>query len=87
MPTEAYFPTRGEKVPDWAQGLCRRCPVRAECLAAGMSEHCGVWGGFSERARRALRTRGRVATKAGTAWYDRSSRIVVVLGVGWEAVA
>ncbi|MER5737299.1 WhiB family transcriptional regulator [Streptomyces sp. NPDC002262] len=39
-----------------AKALCGGCPVRAECLAYaldGRIEH-GVWGGMTERERRAL---------------------------------
>ncbi|KOG13812.1 MULTISPECIES: WhiB family transcriptional regulator [Streptomyces] len=39
-----------------AKALCTGCPVKAECLAHaldGRIEH-GVWGGMTERERRAL---------------------------------
>ncbi|MFE3072426.1 WhiB family transcriptional regulator [Streptomyces sp. NPDC059247] len=39
-----------------AKAVCTGCPVRAECLAYaldGRIEH-GVWGGMTERERRAL---------------------------------
>ncbi|MFB6524873.1 WhiB family transcriptional regulator [Streptomyces sp. NPDC056399] len=39
-----------------AKALCTGCPVKAECLAYaldGRIEH-GVWGGMTERERRAL---------------------------------
>lgn len=38
-----------------AKKLCRSCPVRAECLEAGMDEVYGVWGGLSPRERSRLR--------------------------------
>lgn len=38
-----------------AKGICRGCPVRLDCLAAGLHEQHGVWGGLSERQRRRLR--------------------------------
>ncbi|BBZ52098.1 WhiB family transcriptional regulator [Mycobacterium heidelbergense] len=36
--------------------ICRRCPVVAECLADALDNHMefGVWGGMTERQRRAL---------------------------------
>lgn len=40
-----------------AKSLCAGCPVREECLAAGMSERYGVWGGTTPEERRALRRR------------------------------
>ncbi|MET7758667.1 WhiB family transcriptional regulator [Streptomyces sp. NPDC005389] len=39
-----------------AKTLCTGCPVRAECLAHALDsriEH-GIWGGMTERERRAL---------------------------------
>lgn len=39
-----------------AKRVCRRCPVRYECLAYALDrrvEH-GVWGGMTERERRSL---------------------------------
>ncbi|RJQ74146.1 WhiB family transcriptional regulator [Pseudonocardiaceae bacterium YIM PH 21723] len=39
-----------------ARGICRGCPVRAECLAEALDNRIefGVWGGMTERERRAL---------------------------------
>lgn len=39
-----------------AKTVCRSCPVRAECLADALDNHVeyGVWGGMTERERRAL---------------------------------
>ena len=39
-----------------ARGFCRTCPVRTECLAHALDERIefGVWGGTTERERRAL---------------------------------
>jgi WhiB family redox-sensing transcriptional regulator len=36
--------------------LCDDCPVRRECLAEALDNHMewGVWGGMTERERRAL---------------------------------
>ena len=36
--------------------ICRHCPVAAECLAEALDNHVefGVWGGMTERQRRAL---------------------------------
>ena len=35
-----------------AKQVCARCPVRAECLAAGQREAHGVWGGMTPKERR-----------------------------------
>lgn len=39
-----------------AKAICYRCPVRAECLADALDNRVefGVWGGLTERERRAL---------------------------------
>ncbi|MFJ4467118.1 WhiB family transcriptional regulator [Streptomyces sp. NPDC089424] len=39
-----------------AKTLCSGCPVRTECLAYALDERIGhgVWGGMTERERRAL---------------------------------
>lgn len=58
-----FFPEMGGSART-ARSVCRRCPVQAECLEAGMSEKYGVWGGLSELERKTLRAernRGEVA--------------------------
>ena len=50
---ETFFPKRmegGQCAP--AKSLCQQCPVRTQCLTAGMRESTGVWGGLSEKERR-----------------------------------
>ena len=39
-----------------ATAICRQCPVLTECLADALDNHekFGVWGGMTERQRRAL---------------------------------
>lgn len=39
-----------------AKSVCKRCPVLAECLAEALDNRTefGVWGGMTERERRAL---------------------------------
>jgi WhiB family redox-sensing transcriptional regulator len=51
-----------------AKLICRRCPIRTECLAEALDggHEFGVWGGMTERERRALlRHRPDVAN-----WHD-----------------
>lgn len=38
-----------------AKAVCAGCPVRAECLAYGLHEPYGVWGGRTTRERRLIR--------------------------------
>lgn len=58
MDVSLFFPDRGERL-DAVRDVCRRCEVQAECLAYAINnnEKTGVWGGRSERARRAIRRR------------------------------
>lgn len=51
-----------------AKLICRPCPVRTECLAEALDSRIqfGIWGGMTERERRALlRRRPEV-----TSWPD-----------------
>lgn len=49
-----WFPTRGGPTQGVKQ-VCEVCPVRDDCLDAGLSEAFGVWGGLAERSRRSVR--------------------------------
>jgi hypothetical protein len=49
---DAFFPEDGEdwrhakpRLFDAAQRFCARCPIRAECDAAGAEAKFGLWGG------------------------------------------
>jgi WhiB family redox-sensing transcriptional regulator len=55
---ELWFPDKGDsKSSATAKHLCQLCPVKAECLEEALTEgrDFGVWGGTTERERRALR--------------------------------
>ncbi|WP_314220529.1 WhiB family transcriptional regulator [Streptomyces zaehneri] len=49
-----------------AKTVCRRCPVREQCLEWAMEteQTLGVWGGTSEDERRALKRRIRAARRS-----------------------
>jgi WhiB family redox-sensing transcriptional regulator len=58
MDPELFHPSRGETADVRnAKTVCARCTVRADCLDYALTEeiHFGVWGGTSEKERRALR--------------------------------
>ncbi|MHB1762639.1 MAG: WhiB family transcriptional regulator [Acidimicrobiales bacterium] len=55
---DMFFPTRGADGATIAaaKAVCAECPVRSECLAWALRhEKFGIWGGTSEKERRALR--------------------------------
>lgn len=51
-----------------ARAVCAACPVRAACLAQALidREELGVWGGLTERQRRAFLRRQRAQRRAAT---------------------
>lgn len=57
-PPEWWWPEANEDVnKKRALEICRRCPVRSECLEHGLDnrDEVGIWGGLTERQRKALR--------------------------------
>lgn len=65
-----------------ARAICFGCPVRRECLADALDSHTefGVWGGMTERERRALLRRHPSVTDWG-AWLEaRDEEIVTTFG-------
>lgn len=63
-----FFPEPGKGVPiklavAQAKSICRDCPVRRVCLEYALANHIdhGVWGGMSERGRKALRAGRRLS--------------------------
>ena len=50
-----------------AKAVCSGCPVRTECLAEALDNQIewGVWGGMTERERRALLRR-----RPGSSWRN-----------------
>lgn len=55
MDPELFFPGQGESTKE-AKAVCRACDVQVECLLAALNntEKHGIWGGKSERERRAI---------------------------------
>lgn len=56
LDADLFFPDRGASTR-LAKSVCRKCPVQEECLeyAVNNREKFGIWGGLSERERRAIR--------------------------------
>ncbi|MFG3702412.1 WhiB family transcriptional regulator [Bacillus mobilis] len=55
---ELFYVDKGG-TPEPAKAVCRNCEVRIDCLeyALANNEAYGVWGGTTERERRALKRR------------------------------
>ena len=53
---EAFFP-EVRKSAERAKAICRRCPVREQCLQWALETHerYGVWGGYSPKERARIR--------------------------------
>jgi WhiB family redox-sensing transcriptional regulator len=72
-PPDLWYPKRGE----WSEvavAVCRRCPVRVECLDAGIGERWGIWGGVPERMRRRIRRAWRQAA-------DREAKVALLVAI------
>lgn len=61
-----------------AKAVCMSCPVRTQCLADALDNHVefGVWGGMTERERRALLRRRPDVTSWRQLFADARSGIV-----------
>jgi WhiB family redox-sensing transcriptional regulator len=78
---DLFFPVRFEASVDvQAKAVCAGCPVQAECLDYALDHGIkhGIWGGKSERQRRALRgSRGRrVRCRRCGGWFEARSTAV-----------
>lgn len=64
--TNLFFPGWGQAdsaATRLALAYCEVCPVREECLEAGLRERYGIWGGLTVRQR--VRRRRRTGAKGG----------------------
>jgi WhiB family redox-sensing transcriptional regulator len=80
---DLFFPGRGESAEP-ARRICALCPVRQACLDYALSHGIvhGIWGGLSERNRRALRTR-----HVGAARRERDEAIAAASAAGSTTAA
>ena len=62
---DLFHPGRGESTAE-AKAVCAACSVRDACLdyALAAGEKFGIWGGKSERERRAIRRQRNAARRA-----------------------
>lgn len=66
-----------------AQEICVLCPVRWQCLDAGMEEEFGVWGGATEKARRKMRRLPDAPQKMAPA-IGSARRLQALAHLGWN---
>ena len=80
---EVFFPERGESAEP-ARRVCAACPVRQPCLDYAITNRItdGIWGGLTERERRALRSRWVRASRR-----DRDGAILAAEAAGYTAAA
>jgi WhiB family redox-sensing transcriptional regulator len=78
-----FFPERGESAGP-ARQVCAACPVRQPCLDYAISNRIthGVWGGLTERERRALQSRWVRASRR-----DRDRAVLAAVAAGFTAAA
>lgn len=74
---ELWFPEKGGSTRE-AKKTCAQCFVQAECLSYALStdERFGIWGGLSERERRAI-TNGTTTTcpDCGDIFYNQNAHL------------
>jgi WhiB family transcriptional regulator, redox-sensing transcriptional regulator len=80
---DLLFPERGESAEP-ARQVCAACPVRQPCLDYAISNRItyGIWGGLTERERRALRSGWVRAARR-----DRDRAILAAEAAGYTAAA
>ena len=79
---EVFFPERGESAEP-ARQVCAACPVRRPCLDYAIINRIthGIWGGLTERERRALRSGWVRASRR-----ERDRAILAAEAAGYMAV-
>ena len=79
-----FFPSRGEPAGP-ARQVCAACPVRQQCLDYAITNRIvhGIWGGLSERERRALRS---LWVRASRRERDRAIRGAEAAGYTMAAI-
>ena len=80
---EVFFPERGESAEP-ARQVCAACPVRQPCLDYAISNRIayGIWGGLTERERRALRSGWVRASRR-----ERDRAVLAAEAAGYTAAA
>jgi WhiB family redox-sensing transcriptional regulator len=80
---KVFFPGRGESAGP-ARRVCAACPVRQQCLDYAITNRIshGIWGGLTERERRALQSRWVRASRR-----ERDRAILTAEAAGYAVAA
>src|SRR5206468_2765208 len=80
---EVFFPGRGESAEP-ARQVCAGCPVRQACLDYAITNRIthGIWGGLTERERRALQSRWVRASRR-----NRDGAVLAAVAAGYTVEA
>jgi WhiB family transcriptional regulator, redox-sensing transcriptional regulator len=80
---DLFFPERGESAGP-ARQVCARCPFRQACLDYAITNRIvhGIWGGLTERERRALQSRWVRASRR-----ERDRAILATEAAGYTTAA
>jgi hypothetical protein len=80
---EVFFPSRGELAGP-ARRVCAACPVSQPCLDYAVTNRIthGIWGGLTERERRALRSHWVRISRRG-----RDRAVLAAEAAGYTAAA
>lgn len=57
--TKMFFDQSSEE-EEQSRVVCDACPIRTECLLFGLTQRYGMWGGMTEKERRALKVEKKV---------------------------
>ena len=85
LPSDWFYPPKGKTPLDNARveiicTLCSTCPVRKECLNAGLLNHeeYGIWGGLTRIARNKLYRKAWVCALSEEGFYIETDQVDVL---------
>ena len=85
---DLFFPNEDELVNPEALKICRRCPIKEDCLEWALThEERGIWGGLTEEQRIAItRKRHRVKCpdcRSTNVVEEDHSAVCISCGLSW----
>jgi Transcription factor WhiB len=67
-----FYPPTGKAVSKEVKDMCKRCPVKNECLEHGLyHEENGYWGGTTEQERKELRVARHITCHAPQSHFNK----------------